>query len=55
MTETDWLRLVYLLAVLVLIWPVAHVIRRSRNTLAYIAIWLAILTVFVAGYLFWMQ
>jgi hypothetical protein len=53
MSEINWMRLVYLLAVLVLIWPAVHVIRRSRNSLLYIVIWLAALTAVVGGYVLW--
>jgi len=47
------MRLVYLLAVLVLVWPAMRVIRGRGNALLSAAIWLGALTALVAGYVLW--
>jgi hypothetical protein len=49
----DWLSLVYLLAVLVLVWPAVRLIRAGGNTLVHVAVWLAALVALVAGYTLW--
>jgi hypothetical protein len=52
MTEKEWLRLVYLVAVLALVWPATRMMR-GGTTLLYVMVWLGILTAIVAGYVVW--
>jgi hypothetical protein len=52
MTENDWLRLVYLVAVLILVWPATRAVR-GGGRLLQAAAWLGVLTALVAGYVLW--
>ena len=53
MTGNEWLRIVYLVAVLVLVWPAVRMMRGGGSTLLHAAVWLAALAALVAGYVVW--
>jgi hypothetical protein len=55
MAALDWVHLVYLLGVLVLLWPALRMIRGSGNMLVYAAVWLGVLTLIVAASVHWQR